>query len=109
MSGYALPGIPGAPHFSHTEYCGFGMTHGSADYQDVYIENFRERADGGLEYETEEGWLRAELRTVRKTQPHLPRAPLPPGAHRHYHTRAAHEDDTCYLFQSLLMEGRASS
>ena len=55
MSGYALPGIPGAPHFSHTEYCGFGMTHGSADYQDVYIENFRESADGGLEYETEEG------------------------------------------------------
>jgi penicillin amidase len=35
VSGYSLPGIPGAPHFSHTEYVGFGMTHGSADYQCV--------------------------------------------------------------------------
>ncbi len=30
VSGYAVPGVPGAPHFSHTTHVGFGMTHGYA-------------------------------------------------------------------------------
>ena len=59
-SGYALPGVPGMPHFSHTEYVGWGMTHGFGDYQDLYIERFR-TADGVLEYETENGWQAAEV------------------------------------------------
>lgn len=59
-SGYALPGVPGMPHFSHTEYVGWGMTHGFGDYQDLYIERFRS-GNGVLEYETETGWERADV------------------------------------------------
>ena len=58
-SGYALPGVPGMPHFSHSEYVAWGMTHGVADYQDLYIERFRTR-NGGLEYAYRDAWLAAE-------------------------------------------------
>ncbi len=61
VSGYSVPGVPGAPHFSHTEHVGFGMTHGNADYQDLFIEHFRE-ASGGLEYEYRGGWYPADVR-----------------------------------------------
>ncbi len=60
VSGYAVPGVPGAPHFSHTDYVGWGMTHGFGDYQDLFIERFRE-GDDGLEYETPDGWQTAEV------------------------------------------------
>ena len=60
VSGYALPGVPGAPHFSHTEYVAWGMTHGYADYQDLFIERFRVR-DGGLEYAWQDDWCAAEI------------------------------------------------
>ena len=60
VSGYAVPGVPGAPHFSHTEYVGWGMTHGFGDYQDLFIERFR-AAEDGLEYETPDGWQAAEV------------------------------------------------
>ena len=59
-SGYALPGVPGMPHFSHTEYVAWGMTHGVADYQDLYIERFRKR-DGRLEYAFRDGWHPADV------------------------------------------------
>ncbi|MDE0040236.1 MAG: penicillin acylase family protein [Gammaproteobacteria bacterium] len=59
-SGYALPGVPGMPHFSHTEYVAWGMTHGVADYQDLYIERFRTE-DGRLEYAHRDDWLPAEV------------------------------------------------
>ena len=39
------------------------MTHGSADYQDVYMEAFRQTADGVLEYQTETGWIEAAQRS----------------------------------------------
>ncbi len=61
ISGYSLPGVPGAPHFSHNEYVGFGMTHGVADYQDLFIEKFRERS-GKLEYSYKNGWYPADVR-----------------------------------------------
>ena len=57
-SGYALPGVPGMPHFSHTEYVAWGMTHGFGDYQDIYIERFRVREDR-LEYAWRDDWLPA--------------------------------------------------
>lgn len=60
VSGYAVPGVPGAPHFSHTEYVGWGMTHGYGDYQDLYIERFRTH-DGRLEYAFQDDWLPAEV------------------------------------------------
>jgi len=59
-SGYALPGVPGMPHFSHTEYVAWGMTHGVADYQDLYIERFRRR-DGRLEYAYRDAWHPADV------------------------------------------------
>ncbi len=63
-SGYALPGVPGMPHFSHNEHVAWGMTHGMADYQDLYIERFR-RENGRLEYAWLTTWLPAEVRRER--------------------------------------------
>ncbi|MGE3536757.1 MAG: penicillin acylase family protein [Candidatus Tectimicrobiota bacterium] len=60
VSGYAVPGVPGAPHFSHNAYVAWGMTHGYADYQDLFIEHFRTR-DGRLEYAYQDAWLPAEV------------------------------------------------
>ena len=60
VSGYALPGVPGAPHFSHNEHVAWGMTHGYADYQDLFIERFRGR-DGTLEYAWQDDWHPAEV------------------------------------------------
>ena len=60
VSGYALPGVPGAPHFSHNEHVAWGMTHGYADYQDLFIERFRSR-NGTLEYAWQEDWQPAEV------------------------------------------------
>ena len=60
-SGYALPGVPGMPHFSHNEHVAWGMTHGLGDYQDLYIERFR-RGNGRLEYAWRTTWLPAEVR-----------------------------------------------
>ena len=59
-SGYALPGVPGMPHFSHTEHVAWGMTHGFGDYQDLYIERFRTQG-GRLEYAHRDAWLPAEV------------------------------------------------
>lgn len=60
VSGFAVPGVPGAPHFSHTTYVGWGMTHGYGDYQDLYIERFRTR-DGQLEYADQDRWRTAKV------------------------------------------------
>ena len=60
VSGYALPGVPGAPHFSHTDYVAWGMTHGYGDYQDLFIEKFRTH-DGGLEYAYQDAWRPADV------------------------------------------------
>lgn len=60
FNGYALPGVPGAPHFTHTEYVAWGMTHGVGDYQDLYIERFR-TGNGRLEYEYDGEWLAAQV------------------------------------------------
>ena len=60
VSGYAVPGVPGAPHFTHTAYVAWGMTHGYGDYQDLYIEHFRAQ-NGRLEYTCKDTWLPAEV------------------------------------------------
>ena len=61
-SGYALPGVPGMPHFSHNDHVAWGMTHGFGDYQDLYIERFR-NSDGRLEYAAGDEWRGAEVAT----------------------------------------------
>ncbi len=62
VSGYSLPGVPAAPHFSHTEHAAWGMTHGYADYQDLFVEKFRNGTEDRLEYKTGNGWVLAEHR-----------------------------------------------
>ena len=58
--GHAVPGMPGALHFCHNEYVAWGMTHGGADTQDLFIERFREGADG-REYLFRGQWRPAEV------------------------------------------------
>ncbi len=60
VSGYSVPGVPGAPHFSHTEHVAFGMTHGNADYQDLFVEKFR-TTNEGVEYFADGKWISAEV------------------------------------------------
>ncbi|MCH8114703.1 MAG: penicillin acylase family protein [Chloroflexi bacterium] len=44
--GHSIPGVPMAMHFAHNEYVGWGMTHGGADTQDLFVEQLR-RLPGG--------------------------------------------------------------
>ena len=60
VSGYSVPGVPGAPHFSHTENVAFGMTHGNADYQDLFVEKFK-TTDGNIEYFSDGEWVDSEV------------------------------------------------
>ena len=58
--GHAVPGMPAALHFCHNEYVAWGMTHGGADTQDLFIERFREGPEG-REYLFKDGWQSAEV------------------------------------------------
>ena len=58
--GHAVPGMPAALHFCHNEYVAWGMTHGGADTQDLFIERFREGPDG-REYLFKDQWQSAEV------------------------------------------------
>ncbi|RKU11156.1 hypothetical protein C6502_09155 [Candidatus Poribacteria bacterium] len=58
--GHAVPGMPGALHFCHNEHVAWGMTHGGADTQDLFIERFRE-APNGREYLFKDEWRPAEV------------------------------------------------
>jgi penicillin amidase len=40
--GLSFPGCPGFPHFGHNAHVAWCVTHAGADYQDLYIERFRE-------------------------------------------------------------------
>ena len=56
--GLAIPGIPGFPHFGHNQQVAWCITHLSADYQDLYIEQFN--ADDPNYYKYKDEWIRAE-------------------------------------------------
>ena len=58
--GHSVPGMPGALHFCHNEHVAWGMTYGSADTQDLFIERFRDGADG-REYLFKDEWREAEV------------------------------------------------
>ncbi|MFI9273089.1 penicillin acylase family protein [Kitasatospora sp. NPDC052896] len=47
--GLAVPGVPGLAHFGHTGTVAWAITNAMADYQDLYRERLRRRADGVLE------------------------------------------------------------
>jgi putative CocE/NonD family hydrolase len=64
--GLSFPGCPGFPHFGHNASVAWCVTHAQADYQDLFIERFRE-SDGVLEYEYQGDWKPASTRreTIR--------------------------------------------
>ena len=56
--GLAIPGIPGFPHFGHNQQVAWCITHLSADYQDLYIEQFN--TDDPNYYKYKDEWIKAE-------------------------------------------------
>ena len=57
--GLAIPGVPGFPHFGHNARVAWCITHTSADYQDLYIERFKDDAPDYYLYQGQ--WRRAEV------------------------------------------------
>lgn len=49
--GFSFPGVPGFPHFAHNARVAWAITHGSADYQDLYIERFDQADPTRYEYQ----------------------------------------------------------
>jgi penicillin amidase len=57
VAGAAFPGFPAFPHFGHNGRVAWNITHGQADYQDLYLEQFdRTRPE---RYRTADGWTEA--------------------------------------------------
>ena len=57
--GLSFPGLPGFPHFGHNASVAWCVTHTGADYQDLYIERFKE--DDPQYYLDRGQWRRAEV------------------------------------------------
>ena len=58
MVGLSFPGVPGFPHFGHNGRVSWSVTHTAADYQDLYVERFKEGEPGKYLYQDQ--WLDAE-------------------------------------------------
>ena len=56
--GLSFPGVPGFPHFGHNGRVSWSVTHTAADYQDLYIEQFKEGNPG--KYLFKDQWLDAK-------------------------------------------------
>lgn len=61
VAGGAFPGVPAFPHFGFNGRLAWNITHGQADYQDLWFEEF-DPSDPSR-YRTEDGWADAEVRT----------------------------------------------
>jgi len=59
--GFSFPGVPGFPHFAHTARVAWAITHGSADYQDLFIERFDPQHPERYEHQGQ--WLTARRDT----------------------------------------------
>jgi penicillin amidase len=57
--GLAFPGVPGFPHFAHNARTAWCVTHGEADYQDLYIERFNPAHPH--QYEVAGRWVEADV------------------------------------------------
>lgn len=64
MLGHSIPGVPMAMHFAHNDHVGWGMTHGGADTQDLFVEQLR-RSEGKVEYLFKGQWMEA-VRSLEK-------------------------------------------
>jgi len=60
VAGATFPGLPGFPHFGFNGSVAWAITHGDADTQDLYIEQF-----DGSRYLTPDGWADASVREER--------------------------------------------
>ena len=58
--GLSFPGLPGFPHFGHNQWVSWSVTHTAADYQDLYIERFKE--GDASRYLFKDQWLEAATR-----------------------------------------------
>jgi penicillin amidase len=63
VAGAAFPGVPAFPHFGFNGEVAWNITHGSADYTDVWVEEFRDDS-GTLEYKDQGNWLAADIENV---------------------------------------------
>ncbi|MFE3470933.1 GNAT family N-acetyltransferase [Streptomyces bacillaris] len=61
--GLAVPGVPGIAHFGHAGGVAWAITNAMADYQDLYREQLRRTADGGVEALGPDGWYLAHAHT----------------------------------------------
>ena len=59
--GLSFPGVPGFPHFGHNSYVAWCVTHTGADYQDLFVERFKE--GDPTKYRFEGRWLDAKAHT----------------------------------------------
>ncbi|MEE8158303.1 MAG: penicillin acylase family protein [Dehalococcoidia bacterium] len=57
--GLSFPGVPGFPHFGHSQWVCWGVTHTGADYQDLFLERFR--VGDPSYYQFKGQWRRAEV------------------------------------------------
>jgi penicillin amidase len=58
--GLSFPGVPALPHFGHSQRVAWCVTHGMADYQDLFIERFEGGYPGRYEFRGE--WREADVR-----------------------------------------------
>lgn len=56
--GLSFPGVPGFPHFGHNGRVSWSVTHTAADYQDLYVERFKDGEP--TKYLYQDQWLDAE-------------------------------------------------
>ncbi|MFE3901700.1 GNAT family N-acetyltransferase [Streptomyces sp. NPDC059153] len=61
--GLAVPGVPGIAHFGHTGGVAWAITNAMADHQDLYREQLRRTATGGVEALGPGGWEAAVSHT----------------------------------------------
>jgi len=63
--GFSFPGVPGFPHFGHNGRVAWCVTHACADYQDLFVERFKQ--DDPTLYEFKGEWRQAEVQheTIR--------------------------------------------
>ena len=54
--GYTIPGYPGIMHFAHNKKVAWGMTHGGADTQDLFLEKLRFR-DQKIQFFYKNKWI----------------------------------------------------
>ncbi len=66
--GLSFPGVPGLPHFGHNARVVWCVTHGMADYQDLFIERFEAGNPGRYEFRGEWREAQVERETIQVRQ-----------------------------------------